>query len=330
MFGFLKPLLTGSMPAMIIGLVSGIGILWFSSEMVIRKIGPIAKFFGVKELVVTILGVSVLSSLPELTVSAIANAGGSPDISVANIIGSNFVTLTFVSAVCALIAPLVIKESIQERESVWMTLSTATILVLAVDGLLSRIDGVILIALYIPYMVAVVREAIEDSREAASAGEGRVRDPGIIPHFIICLVAIFGILLGADVTLQSGEGLGLRLGISELTLGALIFALGTSLPELAVAFAATMKKKAEVSIGEIYASNIFTALFVLGVVCLISPIPVAPNLLKFDIPFLLFAGIVIQIFITTGKKLIRIEAGVILILYIFFVLSHFLPLSLSF
>jgi len=175
---------------MIVDPIAGIGILWFSSEMVIRKIGPIARFFGVKELIVTILG--------------------------------------------------------------------------------------------------------------------------------------------ADVTLKSGEWLGLYLGISELTLGTLMFAFGTSLPKLAVAFAATMKKKAEVSIGEIYASNIFTALFVLGVVALISAVPVAPAVLTFDIPFFLFAGIVLQIFKTTGKKLVRVEAGIILILYVFFVLTHFLTINLSF
>jgi len=333
MLGPFTNLFTINIFTAIIGLIAGVLLLWFSSEMVIKKITPIAKLFGVKELVITILGVSILSSLPELTVSAFAALQGKTDISLGNVIGSNFVTLTFVTAICAIISPILIRTEIKERESSWMTLSTVIIFILALDGKLTRIDGIILMVLYIPYIYTVVKEAVKESKITKEKVE---KDKNIVLHFIIGIVAVFGIIIGADITLTSGQYIGEQAGLSNLVLGILIFAFGTSLPELSVALAATFKKKADITIGEIYASNIFTALFVLGFCCVLSPMvlfenPLIPsNLVKYDIPFLILAGIIIQIFVTTGSKLVRLEAVMIFILYVYFVLSHFINLPLSF
>lgn len=305
-------------------LIAGVTLLWFSSDLVLKKLTPIAKHFGIREFVVAILGISVLSSLPEFTVSAFANLAGKSDISLGNIIGSNFVTLTFVTALCALIRPLQVQTEIKERESSWMILSTVVILILGMDGNLSRLDGAILMALYIPYIVSIIRQA---KREAAESKQTNAveKDKKIVLNILLVLAAIGGIILGAKVTLMGGESLGARLGISPLAMGVLIFALGTSLPELAIALSATFKNKGDISIGEIYASNIFTALFVLGACALISPMGVSDSIIRFDIPFLILAGVVIQIFIHTGNVLRRIEAVIVLAMYAYFVVGHFIP-----
>ncbi|MBN1412217.1 MAG: calcium/sodium antiporter [Spirochaetales bacterium] len=333
MFAWLEPVVSSNWATAVLGLVAGIGLLWISSEAVIRNITPIARFFGVKELVITILGVSVFSSMPELVVSLLANARGKSDISLGNIVGSNFVTLTFVTALCAFIMPITVRDEVKEREAAWMILSTAIIFLLAIDGVLSRIDGFILMGLYTPYLISVIREAIRESRATKTAEEGKEgrKRPNIFIPVLIGLLGIAGIIGGAEITLQSGQTIGKWAGIPDLALGVILFALGTSLPELAIALSATFKKKADVSIGEIYASNIFTAMFVLGLCCIINPMEnLDPNILRFDLPFLVLTGIVIQIFITTNKKLVRMEAAVIFILYIYFVLGHFFNLSFSF
>ncbi len=111
-----------------------------------------------------------------------------------------------------------------------------------------------------------------------------------------------------------------------MALGVVIFAFGTSLPELAISLSATVKRKADVSIGEIYASNIFTQLVVLGICCLITPISVAPALTSFAMPFLILAAVVIQIFVTTGYRLNRVEALALLAFYVIFAVSQFTTL----
>jgi len=309
-------------------LVCGMLLLWFCSELVVREIQPMARYFKVKELVITILGVSILSSLAELAVSSFATVQGKSDISIGNIIGANFLTLTFVTAIAALISPLRICTEIKERESTWMLLSSAVILVFAADGVLSRIDGALLMLLYVPYLFVVVKDAVNRSargRQATTTGKKSVRGTGnVLPHIVLGVLAILGIIVGAELALRSGENISERIGISQLVLGVLVLAFLTSLPELGVALAAVSKKKADITLGEIYASNIFTALFILGFCCLLVPINVSANVLRFDIPMLILSGVIVQIFITTGSKLVRLEALLILILYIYFVLGHFI------
>ena len=336
MLGPLQDFLTLNLVASSAGLLLGIFILWYSSNLVILKIAPIARFFGVKELVITILGVSVLSSLPELTISLFAAGEGQADISLGNVIGSNFVTLTFVTALCALISPIDVHTEIKERESSWMVLSTMVIFLLAIDGNLTRIDGIVLILLYVPYFWTVVREAQKEAAVHKKNAGKTERDERIVLHFLLGILAIFGIIYGAKIALVSGEHLGRSIGLSAAVLGILIFALGTSLPELAIALTATIRGKSDITIGEIYASNIFTALFVLGTCAVVRPLklfadPAIPSVLvKYDIPFLILAGVIIQIFVTTGSILKRGEALIILLLYFYFVLIHFFPSILPF
>jgi len=303
-------------------LLGGIAMLWLSSDAIVRSIGPIAKRLRIKEVVVAILGVSALSSLPELGVSMLSALRGNADVSVGNVIGSNFVTLTFVTALCALISPLTISKGIRDRESSWMILSTVAILLLAQDGWLTRVDGIILVLLYLPYLWSVISDARVEKHEDDTAN----KQTRIWPKVLILLVGIAGIIIGSKLAMDGGESLGKALGIPELALGAVLFAFGTSLPELSIAVAATLKNKAEVSLAEVYASNIFTALVVMGVCCIAVPLHINDTLLmSFDIPMLIAAGVIIQIFITTGMKFNRFEAAFTMLLYGYFAYVHLVP-----
>jgi cation:H+ antiporter len=302
--------------------VLGVMMLWGGSEIITRNIGPLARSLGVKELVITILGVSVLTSLPELTVSTFAVARGESAISIGNVIGSNFVTLTFVTAVCALVRPIDIHEEVQSRESSWMILSSALVLVLSMDGRLSRSEGILLILIYVPYVLSVLRTA-RAGAESPVAG----RAPGSwIGMAVLAVLGIFGVIAGSKIALDSGTTLGAALGMSPLAMGVLLFSFGTSLPELTISLSATFKHKADVTIGEVYASNIFTQLVVLGICCLIRPMAVDPALISFAMPFLVLATVVIQIFVTTQRKVSRTEALGLLGFYALFAASQFRPL----
>jgi len=305
--------------------MGSIALLWGSSELVMRKISPIARYFGVRELIVTILGISVFSSLPELTVSAVAIAEGNSELSIGNVIGSNFVTLTFVTALCAFIKPIEIHPDVRNRESSWMILSASLVMVLSLDGKLSRFDGLLLILTYIPYIVTVLKAAMKDKHDdhahGAKPSKGQL---GVA--IALALLGVGGIIIGSKLAVDHGQILGAAAGIPPLALGVILFAFGTSLPELAIALSATFKGKADVTIGEVYASNIFTQLVVLGVCCLIAPIAVSDSVLGFAMPFLILAAVTIQIFITTGLKLNRVEAFILMLMYGIFAVTNFIQL----
>lgn len=302
--------------------VLGLLLLWGGSEFITRNIGLLARSFGVKELVITVLGVSVLSSLPELTISTCAVARGEDAISIGNIIGSNFVTLTFVTAICALVRPIDIHEEVQARESSWMILSSALVLVLSMDGRLSRSEGIVLLLVYIPYVLTVLKTARAEPEgpPASPVPTSRAKTS------LLCVLGILGVVAGSKVALDSGSTLGAAAGIPPLAMGVLLFAFGTSLPELTISLSATFKRKSDVTIGEVYASNIFTQLVVLSICCLIRPMTVDPALISFGMPFLVLAAVVIQIFVTTERRVSRIEAAGLLAFYAIFAWSQFRPI----
>jgi cation:H+ antiporter len=302
--------------------LGGLTLLLVGSELVTRQLGPVAQRLHINELVVTVLGVSVLSSLPELMVSGFAAARGQSDVSLGNVVGSNFVTLTFVTAVCALIKPIETTTQIKDRESSWMILSTALVLVLGHDGRLGRVDGAIMILCYLPYIISVIAGALKDkgAGHAHTVVQGGVPFPARLALMAAGLVAI---IFGADWAVSGGQILGEAAGIPPLALGVVLFAFGTSLPELSIAVSATLKGKSEVSIGEVYASNTFTMMVVLGVCALINPLTVSESMTHFALPFLVLASVVIQGFITTGMKLQRWEAVLLLGFYGFFVYANF-------
>ena len=310
------------MAAPVLLFLLGMVLLLGGSETITRNIGRLARSLGVNELVITVLGVSVLTSLPELTVSVFAVLRGEDAISIGNVIGSNFVTLTFVTAICALVRPIDIHEEVQSRESSWMILSSAIVLVLALDGRLSRSEGLVLILVYIPYVLSVLKSA---RAESGGPPSGR-SSTSIVRPALFSILGVAGVIIGSKIALDSGSQLGATLGIPPLALGILLFAFGTSLPELTISLSATFKHKSDVTIGEVYASNIFTQLVVLGVCALIRPMTIDPSLISFAMPFLILAAVVIQIFVTTERKVNRLEALGILMFYVLFAISQFRPL----
>ncbi len=302
-------------------MAGGIAGLYFGSAFVLARLPKIARALGVSELVVTILGVSILTSLPELAVSGYASyteGQAGAESSIGNILGSNFVTLTFVLSLCALVKPFNVKTTIKDRETTWMILSSATLLVLATDGTLSRLDGGVLILVYFGYLVSVIKQAAKER----AATEKREK---LAPMDIIAVIFGIGlIMLGANLTVDGGTVLGRAIGFSPLAIGVIIFAAGTSLPELAISLGASLKGKSDVILGEVYASNIFTAFVVLGICLLIQPLDLGPvpNVLRVDLPLLILGATAMQLFVTTDRMLERWEAVVMLVFYGYYVYLH--------
>ncbi len=302
----------------------GIALLWSGTETVLRRIPKLAAWLRVSPLVITVLLVAVMTSLPEFCVSLFASLRDQPAASVGNIVGSNFVTLTFVAGLCALWRPIVVGPSLRERESSWMILSAAALLVLAMDGLLSRLDGLLLLAAYYPYFRATLADARQQRQDAPPASAA-------CPWLDILLFAIgVGlVVLGSNWIVEHGSFLAKHWGMSDLLIGVTFYAFGTSLPELAIALGAVFRRQADVTLGEIYASNIFTGLAVAGALCLIKPLPVEPMIVQRDLPLLIVSGVLLQMFVTTGSRFVRSEAIVMIALFLLFLAAQFLGLPLS-
>lgn len=300
----------------------GIALLWAGTETVLRRVPRLAAALRVSPLLVTALLLAVMTSLPEFCVSLLASLRGQAGAAVSNIVGSNFVTLTFVAGLCALWRPIAVGPSIRERESGWMILSAAVLLVLSLDGRLSRLDGLVLLGAYVPYFCGNLAEA-KRQREVG-AGEGAGAEGRFTFLDGVLFVAGVGMVVyGAELIVSNGGKLAMRLGMNETLTGATLYSFGTSLPELAIALGAVLKHQEDVTLGEIYASNIFTGLAVMGALCLVAPLPVAPMIVSRDLPLLVLAGVLMQMFVTSGGRFVRTEAAAIIALYGVFLAAQF-------
>jgi cation:H+ antiporter len=284
----------------------------------------LAGWFRVSPLVVTVLLLAVITSLPEFCVSLFAALRGQPAAAVGNIVGSNFVTLTFVAGICALWRPIVVGPSIRGRESSWMILSAALLLMVAMDGMIGRLEGVILLVAYYPYFRGTLDDA---QRQRNKAPATVVAHPWL--HIIIFVFGVGIIVLGSSWIVRNGTFLARLLGMNDLLIGVTFYAFGTSLPELAIALGAVLKRQADVTLGEIYASNIFTGLAVVGALCVARPLPVASIIPQRDLPLLIVAGVLLQMFVTTGSKFVRLEALVMIAVYLLFLAAQFMGFSIS-
>lgn len=302
----------------------GIVFLWGGTEAVLRRVPRLASWLRVSPLVVTVLLVAVMTSMPEFCVSLFAALRGQAAAAVGNIVGSNFVTLTFVAGVCALWRPIVVGPTLRQRESSWMVLCSALLLVLAMDGMIGRVDGAILLAAYFPYFRGTLEEARRERTKPAAAGCG-----GGWADLAVFAVGVGLIIWGSSWVVSNGTILARRFGMSDLLIGVTFYAFGTSLPELAIALGAVVRGQADVTLGEIYASNIFTGLAVIGALCLVRPLPVEPMIFQRDLPLLIVAGVLLQMFITSGRRFVRVEAGVMIAIYALFLAAQFMGFGIS-
>jgi len=312
------------MTASILFFALGVAVLWAGTESVLRRVPRLAAWLRVSPLVVTVLLVAVMTSLPEFCVSLFAALRGQPAAAVGNIVGSNFVTLTFVAGICALWRPIVVGPTLRERESSWMILSAALMLVLAMDGMISRTDGLLLLASYYPYFRATLDDARSQRKETQAIAVAR---PWL--DVAVFLAGVGMVVLGSSWVVEHGSVMARRLGMSDLLIGVTFYAFGTSLPELAIALGAVFRRQADVTLGEIYASNIFTGLAVAGVLCLAMPLPVEPLIVSRDLPLMIVAGVLLQMFVTTGQRFVRLEAAVMIAIYALFLAAQFMGFSIS-
>jgi cation:H+ antiporter len=298
-------------------LIISLIVLWKSSDQVLMRVKRIARAFGVSEIVITLLALSALASFPEFLVSVLAALKQTSDVSLGTVIGSNIFALLVVLGLAAVIRPFHVKMIIEERDSVWMLLSSAVILILVPNGI-SRWEGAILVILYFPYIYSVyTKERKEKKKEPALTKKKLIKWKQI---FILVIVTF--IMLGsAEIVLRSGLKLASLIHIPKLIMGLVLMGIGASIPETSIGVLSALRKKTDITLGDVYGTNIFTCLFILGVSALVHPIPTSAQVQTFILPFFIFSSIILQLFFSTGHKVGRAEGVLLIIVYLYFALA---------
>ncbi|MBI3961986.1 MAG: calcium/sodium antiporter [Deinococcus sp.] len=314
------------MPGALASVALGLVALYLGAEWLVKGASRLALAWRVAPLVVGLTVVAFGTSTPELLVSVLGAIQGKVDLALGNIIGSNIFNIAFILGLAALLRPLVVKVDLVRREVPVMALVAVVLYLLGSDGILSRLDGALLLAgliTYIWYLYALARqerpeattEYVEFQKAQGLQGNGTGRNLLLVAGGVLTLV------IGAQALLSGSITLARALGVSELVIGLTLVAAGTSLPELATSVVAALRHETDISVGNVVGSNTFNIAGILGLAALLQPIPV-PDLGS-SYWVMLGVSLLLWVMISTGRLLDRLEAGILLLAYVVFVWQLF-------
>lgn len=296
--------------------VAGIALLLLGADVLVAGATRIAKAMKVSTLVIGLTVVALGTSLPEGAVTVSASLGGSTDVAVGNIVGSNIFNVLLILGIAAVIAPLVVKTQLIKQEVPFMIGISVLLLVLMLDGSLSRVEAGVLFSMAFIYTAVLIFQA-RRTGVAVSDVEADVADATrfqMIPAPLLVLAGLGMLALGGTWLVDSATFFARALGISELVIGLTVVAIGTSLPEVATCVTAVLKGERDMAVGNVVGSNIFNILLCLGASGLVSPIglPAPAALLNFDLLVMVAVAMVTFPIFLTGRTVSRWEGWMLL------------------
>lgn len=287
-----------------------------------RGASSLATRLGIAPLVIGLVIVSASTSAPEFAVTYGAVAAGNPDLALGNVVGSNIVNILFILGLAAVILPLVVKRQLVRFDIPVMVGITVLLLLVSLDGTISRFDGVLLFAAAALHVVMSFWFSKRDPELVATVDTppttSRLSPVAQVVVAIVLIAVGIGLLVGgASLLVEGASNVAAGFGVSDLVIGLTVVAVGTSLPELVTSIVAVFRGERDIAVGNIVGSNIFNIGTVLGVPAIIfaGGIPVADAAISLDIPLALAAAVALLPIAFTGFAIARWEGGLFVVLY---------------
>jgi cation:H+ antiporter len=304
-------------------LTAGFVLLILSGNFLVRAAVAVANQFGLPQLVIGVTVVSFGTSLPELLVSLQAALKGHPDMSIGNVVGSNIANIALVLGLVAVILPVPVKKHAAVFD--WPIMMFASLLFYAfiLNGTLHRWEGLVFIGFLVAYLYLSIWYARTHKRPVEEQ-----KTPGMHIGLAVLLILVSsgGLALGASWLVDGAAEIARMLNVSERVISITMVAFGTSVPELATSAIAAIRKEMDISIGNILGSNVFNLFAILGITSIVVPIPVAGQVISFDIFWMLGIALLLFLFMfpLNRAKINRLYGTALLFIYAAYVYMLFL------
>ena len=299
--------------------VTGLIFLIVGAEALVRGASRLAAVMGISPLVIGLTVVAFGTSSPELAVSIKAALSDQASLAVGNAVGSNIFNVLFILGLSALIAPLVVSQQLVRFDVPLMVVISAVVLILSLDGTLSRTDGLMLVTGLATYVLFLIYQS---RRESAQVKEAYANEFGaesnVHSNWVANIAMVLGglalLVLGSRWLVNGAVSFAQYLGVSELVIGLTIVAVGTSLPELITSVIAAIRGERDIAVGNVIGSNIFNLMGVLGCASIVAPagIEVATSVLRFDLPVMIVVAFACLPIFYTGGLISRKEGALFL------------------
>ena len=303
-------------------LISGIVVLYFGAEWLVRGASRLASSLGVSPIVIGLTVVSLGTSAPELVVCLVAALQGNPGLAIGNVMGSNLANIGLILGLTSLVHPLEVKHRVVWREMPVMLLITFAIYPIAFDRVLSRMDGFMLLLVLLAYLVWVFRSGHPDEiksshgpRDSMATSEEAASLLNLKDIGHVALGSAF-LVLGGYCIVKGAVEVASALGISEVIIGLTVVAIGTSLPELATSLVAAMRQEVDIAVGNIIGSNIFNLTAIFGTTAIVRPIMIPETVLSRELAGVVFMSLLLWPILRSGWRIKRWEGALLLTAYI--------------
>lgn len=254
---------------LVLVLLAAIPLAALGGEAFLRGVLGIAAWLRLPKLLVATTLAAFATSSPELTVSALAALAGKPEIGLGDALGSNVVNIGLILGVALLFGALAARLAEFKRDFALSLAVPVLTLVLSLDGILSRTDGALLLALFALWLILVIRQAIAHRRDTPEDIQTQVQP---VRAWLFALVGLACLILAGRLFVTGASGIAAALGIHAYVIGATVVAVGTSLPELVTTLLARLRGHDDVGLGTLLGSNLFNGLAIVGMAAAIHPI----------------------------------------------------------
>lgn len=298
-------------------LVGIVLVLWGADRLTDGAVA-VAEKMKMPQIVIGLTIVAMGTSMPEFCVSLVSALKGTTDLAVGNIVGSNIFNTLLIVGVSAWVAPMTILKSTVRKDIPFALFASVILLVMCLDGNISRLDAGILFVLFLVFMYVTLKgaktkdddttaktESIEDNKKPMAAWLS-------IVWIIVGLACLIG---GSNLFVEGATKVAEHIGVSEAVIGLTIVAGGTSLPELATSVVSARKGNSGIAIGNVLGSNVFNILAILGVTGVITPMHLQ-GITMLDLSMMVFSTLLVWLFSFTKYKIARWEGIVLTIVFI--------------
>jgi len=290
-------------------LIVGMLFLVKGADFFVDGSASVAKILKVPSLIIGLTIVALGTSLPEASVSITAGMAGNNELALSNVVGSNIFNTLVVVGCSAMIAPFVMHRDIVKRDLIINLIVSVALCAFMFDGVLSRLDGILLLIGLVAFMLILIRSALryrveEETVEALPIGKS----------IILIIIGVAAIILGGNFVVSGASDIARQWGMSDTLIGLTIVSIGTSLPELVTSVVAARKGESSLSLGNAIGSNILNILFILGISGTLTPIAVIPENI-IDVAVLIGVALFVLILARFNDKMTRMKAAVFIGLY---------------
>lgn len=302
----------------VLAIVIGVACAAAGGEFFVRGIVGLAQWARIAPGIVAATVAAFATSSPELSVALESGLAGHPQIALGNTIGSNMVNIALILGIMLSSARMVVPREAMRRDLPVALLVPLLLALSLLDGVLSRGEGLAMLAVFLAWMVRAALVAYRERQEAALPRS----HPPVLMILAMCVAGLLLLAGAGHFIVQGSTAIARHFGLSEFLIGATLVALGTTTPELVTAIVARLRRREDIGLGTLLGSNIFNGIFIVPLAATLHPITVS---LVDALPALLFGVAALLLVYPPASGVLDRRRGIaLLLLYATYVLTHVL------